>query len=93
MRRSLRRSRLCSGACRRAGFLGTTSFSALASPSVVSGGGAPIRFVPPSVASGEFSAQYEVRIFETGEVQTRPDNCTIYSTRSCGSRFREPRRF
>jgi len=40
----------------------------------VSGGGAPIRFVPPAAPSGEFSAQYEVRIFETGEVQTRPDN-------------------
>ncbi len=48
--------------------------NALATPSVVSGGGAPIRFVPPAAASGEFSAQYEVRIFETGEVQTRADN-------------------
>src|SRR5260221_10381846 len=43
--------------------------NALRTPSVVSGGGAPIRFVPPTA-----SAQYEVRIFETGEVQTRPDN-------------------
>jgi len=43
--------------------------NALATPSVASGGGAPIRFVPPAA-----SAQYEVRIFETGEVQTRPDN-------------------
>lgn len=41
--------------------------NALATPAVVSGGGAPIRFVPPAAA-----AQYEVRIFETGEVQTRP---------------------
>jgi len=48
--------------------------NALATPSVASGGGAPIRFVPPAAASREFSAQYEVRIFETGEVQTRPDN-------------------
>ena len=48
--------------------------SALAAPTVVSGGGAPIRFVPPAAASGEFSAHYEVRIFETGEVQTRPDS-------------------
>jgi hypothetical protein len=48
--------------------------NALATPSVASGGGAPIRFVPPAAASGEFSAQYEVRIFETGEVQTRADN-------------------
>jgi hypothetical protein len=48
--------------------------NALASSAVVSGGGAPIRFVPPAAASREFSAQYEVRIFETGEVQTRPDN-------------------
>jgi len=48
--------------------------NALAAPSWVSGGGAPIRFVPPGARSKEFSAQYEVRIFETGEVQTRPDN-------------------
>jgi len=41
--------------------------NALRTPSVVSGGGAPIRFVPSAA-----SAQYEVRIFETGEVQTRP---------------------
>ena len=41
--------------------------NALRTPSVVSGGGAPIRFVPPAA-----SAQYEVRIFENGEVQTRP---------------------
>ncbi len=43
--------------------------NALATPAVVSGGGAPIRFVPPAT-----SAQYEIRIFETGEVQTRADN-------------------
>jgi len=43
--------------------------NALRTPSVLSGGGAPIRFVPPTA-----SAQYEVHIFETGEVQTRPDN-------------------
>jgi len=48
--------------------------NALASPAVVSGGGAPIRFVPPAAPSREISAQYEVRIFETGAVQTRPDN-------------------
>src|SRR2546430_1684934 len=46
--------------------------SVLAAPAVVSGGGAPIRFVPPAAASEEFPVQYEVRIFETGEVQTRP---------------------
>ena len=45
--------------------------NALVGPESVSGGGAPIRFVPP-VRSGEPSAQYEIRIFETGEVQTRP---------------------
>jgi hypothetical protein len=43
--------------------------SALATPSVASGGGAPIRFVPPAA-----SVQYETHVFETGEVQTRPDN-------------------
>jgi len=48
--------------------------SALTTRAVVSGGGAPIRFVPPAAPSREFSAQYEVRIFETGEVQTRVDN-------------------
>jgi len=48
--------------------------TALTMPSVVSGGGAPIRFVAPALPSKEFSAQYEVRIFEGGEVQTRPDN-------------------
>ena len=47
---------------------------ALTTPSVTSGGGAPIRFVAPAPPSKEFSAQYEIRIFETGEVQTRPDN-------------------
>ena len=41
--------------------------NALRTPSVVSGGGAPIRFVPPAA-----SPQYEVRIFESGEVETRP---------------------
>jgi hypothetical protein len=48
--------------------------NSLTGPSTVSGGGAPIRFVPPAAPSKEFTAQYEVRIFETGEVQTRPDN-------------------
>jgi len=48
--------------------------NALVSGLVVSRGGAPIRFVPPATPSKEISAQYEVRIFKTGEVQTRPDN-------------------
>jgi hypothetical protein len=48
--------------------------NALIASGGLSGGGAPIRFVPPAAPSREFSAQYEVRIFETGEVQTRPDN-------------------
>jgi hypothetical protein len=47
--------------------------NALTNPSVVSGRGTPIRFVPPA-PSKEPAAQYEVRIFETGEVQTRPDS-------------------
>jgi DUF3025 family protein len=47
--------------------------NALTSPSVLSGGGAPIRFVPPA-PSREPASRYEVRIFETGEVQTRADN-------------------
>ena len=48
--------------------------NALTTASVVSGAGAPIRFVPPVPPSREFSAQYEIRVFENGEVQTRPDN-------------------
>jgi len=48
--------------------------NALTMPEGVSGGGVPIRFVPPALPSKEFSAQYEVRIFERGEVQTRADN-------------------
>ena len=47
--------------------------NAMTKASLVSGGGVPIRFVPPAAAR-EASVQYEVRIFETGEVQTRPDN-------------------
>jgi hypothetical protein len=47
--------------------------NALANPSVVSGGGAPIRFVPPAPVR-EPSTGYELRIFETGEVPTRPDS-------------------
>ena len=47
--------------------------NALADASVVSGGGAPIRFVPPA-STREPAVPYETRIFETGEVQTRPDN-------------------
>jgi DUF3025 family protein len=55
-------------------FPGHDELNALATPVLVSGSGAPIRFVPPAAPSREFSRQYEVRVFETGEVQTRPDN-------------------
>jgi Protein of unknown function (DUF3025) len=40
---------------------------------LVSGGGMPIRFVPPAQTK-EPAAEYETRIFATGEVPTRPDN-------------------
>ena len=56
-------------------FPGIDDLNTLATPSVKSGGGAPIRFVPARTSpSRDFSAQYEVRIFERGEVQTRADN-------------------
>src|SRR6478736_4963870 len=61
-------SRLSGGGFPRHGDL-----NALANSSVVSGGGAAIRFVPPAPVR-EPAARYEVRIFETGEVQTRPGN-------------------
>jgi hypothetical protein len=48
--------------------------NALTTPSVVSGGGAPIRFVAPAAPSRKLSGHYEAHIFETGEVQTRPDS-------------------
>jgi hypothetical protein len=48
--------------------------NALTTSSLLSGGGAPIRFVPPAAPSREFAAQYEVHVFETGEVPTRADN-------------------
>lgn len=38
----------------------------------ISGGGAMLRFVPASQPSRDFDAQYEVRAFRRGEVQTRP---------------------
>src|SRR5262249_47210593 len=47
------------------------NLNALASPAVASGGGAAIRFVLPAPVK-EPAARYETRIFETGEVQTRP---------------------
>src|SRR5262249_26039402 len=58
-------SRLAAG-----GFPGLDDLNALAGPALASGGGAPIRFVPPA----PLEEAYEIRVFETGEVQTRPDN-------------------
>ena len=55
------------------GFPRYDELNALVGQALVSGGGAPIRFVPPG-PSGDAAARYEIRIFETGEVQTRPDN-------------------
>jgi len=48
--------------------------NALTVPSVVSGGGAPIRFVAPEAPSRKLPGHYEAHVFETGKVQTRPDN-------------------
>jgi len=48
--------------------------NALTTPSLVSGGGAPIRFVAPEAPSRKLPGHYEAHVFETGEVQTRPDN-------------------
>jgi len=53
-------------------FPGHDDLNGLTGPAVASGGGAPIRFVSPG--AGREASTYEVRIFETGEVQTRPGN-------------------
>jgi hypothetical protein len=54
-------------------FPGHDDLNALAGASVVSGGGAAIRFIPPA-AGKKSAAEYEIRVFETGEVTTRPGN-------------------
>ncbi len=51
-------------------FPGVEDLNALAGPALASAGGAPIRFVAP----GDGSDIYEVRVYERGEVATRPDN-------------------
>ncbi len=56
--------------CPRDRFPRLDELNALLESSVTSGGGAPVRFVPPTPLSR--AAQYEIRVFETGEVQTRP---------------------
>jgi hypothetical protein len=48
--------------------------NALLTPAVRSGGGVRLRFVPPDAPSKDLEAQYEMRVFRAGEVQTRPDN-------------------
>jgi len=55
-------------------FPGVADLNAITDAGVVSGGGAPIRFVSPDPPSKAFEAQYEVRVFMKGEVQTRTDN-------------------
>ena len=51
-------------------FPGADDLNALLPPGTVSGGGAPLRFVPPAAPLA--GAPYEARVFETGEVATRP---------------------
>lgn len=52
-------------------FPSLAELNGLLPPGVVSGGGAPLRFVPAAALGG---ADYERRIFETGEVSTRERN-------------------
>lgn len=51
-------------------FPGLDDLNALTTPTVVTGGGARLRFVPPAQRAGH----YEIGIFDTGEAPTRPDN-------------------
>jgi hypothetical protein len=53
---------------------GPDDLNALVAAGTASGGGARLRFVPPAPASRAFEAQYEMRVFETGAVQTRPED-------------------
>jgi hypothetical protein len=53
-------------------FPGAGDLNALVPVGTAGGGGAPLRFVPPAPRSRAFESRYEVRVFETGEVQTRP---------------------
>lgn len=48
--------------------------NALVEPGTTTGGGASLKFVRPPPGSKSFEAQYEVRIYRTGEVATREDN-------------------
>jgi DUF3025 family protein len=52
-------------------FPGTGDLNALVPAGTASGGGVVLRFVAPGPPSRAFEARYEVRVFETGEVQTR----------------------
>jgi hypothetical protein len=53
-------------------FPGTDELNALIPAGVTTGSGSRLRFVPPGPPSRAFEAQYEVRVFATGEVATRP---------------------
>jgi DUF3025 family protein len=53
-------------------FPGVADLNALLHAGAASGGGAPLRFVLPGPPSRAFEAQYEMRVFERGEVPTRP---------------------
>jgi hypothetical protein len=54
-------------------FPGLDDLNALTTSAVASGSGARLRFVPPARA-GQRAGHYEIGVFETGEVPTRPGN-------------------
>lgn len=56
----------------RDGFPGVDDLNALVPADAASGGGTPLRFVPPAPPAPGFEAQYETRVYSTGEVATRP---------------------
>jgi hypothetical protein len=55
-------------------FPGREDLTRLVSAETRSASGAAIRFVAPASTSKEFESQYEVRVFRSGEVQTRADD-------------------
>jgi hypothetical protein len=56
------------------GYADIAALNALVTPGMVTGGGQPLRFIPPPPAGKSFDAHYEVSVYRTGAVPTREAN-------------------